>query len=78
MEFILTSTNMKGVISSLGIDNHFCLLERIFVTGPISEIDDTSLFLTRSNRILDESEQWIANILNQQIIYDIAIELSNW
>jgi hypothetical protein len=59
---------MKGVISSLGIDNHFFLLERIFVTGPISEIDDTSLFLTRSNRILDESEQWIANILNQHSV----------
>jgi hypothetical protein len=75
-EFISTPANVKGVIASLGIDIHFRLLERIFITGPISETDDISLFLTRSHRILDESEQRLANILKQQIIYDVAVELS--
>ena len=75
-KFISTPENVKGIIASLGIDIHFRLLERIFVTGPISETDDISLFLTRSHRILDESEQRLADKLKQQIIYDIAVELS--
>ena len=70
---------MKGVIAGLGIDIHFRLLERIFVTGPINdddETDDLNLILANRHRILDESERQIADILKQQIIYDVAVELS--
>ena len=68
---------MKGVIAGLGIDIHFRLLERIFVTGPINDDDeDLSLILANRHRIIDENEQQIANILKQQIVYDVAVELS--
>ncbi|CAI2181200.1 9451_t:CDS:10 [Funneliformis geosporum] len=78
-EFILLSMNIRGVIAGLGIDDHFRLLERIFVTGPISEdneTDNVGLFLTGGHRILDENERQLAEILKRQIIYDVAVELS--
>ncbi|CAG8563514.1 4005_t:CDS:10 [Ambispora gerdemannii] len=79
MKFISTTMNLRGVIASLGIDIHFRLLERIFVTGPFSEdneTDDIYLFLTGGHRILNESEKQLAEILKQQIVYDIVVELS--
>ena len=77
-EFILDSMNMKGIIAGLGIDFHFRILERVFVTGPISEDneDDIGMIFAQRHRILDENEQQIANLLKQQIVYDIAVELS--
>jgi hypothetical protein len=78
-EFILMSMNIRGVIAGLGIDDHFRLLERIFVTGPINEdneTDDVGLFLTGGHRILNENELQLAEVLKRQIIYDVAVELS--
>ncbi|RHZ55702.1 hypothetical protein Glove_411g12 [Diversispora epigaea] len=77
--FVQTVPNLRGVIAGLGIDIHFRLLERIFITGPINEdneTDDIGLFLTGGFRILDEGEKQLAEVLKQQIVYDVAVELS--
>ncbi|CAG8594211.1 3574_t:CDS:10 [Paraglomus occultum] len=77
--FILTTPNLRGVIAGLGIDIHFRILERIFVTGPVSEddkVDDVGLFLAGGFRVLDENEKKFAEFIKQQIVYDIAVELS--
>ncbi|RIB02718.1 hypothetical protein C2G38_852692 [Gigaspora rosea] len=77
--FIATEINLRGVIAGLGIDNHFRILEMIFITGPLNEDNennDISLFLNGGHRILDDREKQVAEILKQQIIYDIAVELS--
>ncbi|KAF0497155.1 hypothetical protein F8M41_020779 [Gigaspora margarita] len=77
--FIATEINLRGVIAGLGIDNHFRILEMIFITGPLNEENennDISLFLNGGHRILDDREKQVAEILKQQITYDIAVELS--
>jgi hypothetical protein len=71
--------NWRGVISGLGIDVHFRLLERLFVSGPINEdneTDDVGMFIAGVHRTLDEGEKQMAEIIKQQLIYDIAVELS--
>ena len=70
---------MRGVIAGLGIDIYFRLLERIFITGPVSEdyeADDVGLFLAGGFRVLDESEKMFAELIKKQIVYDVAVELS--
>ncbi|RHZ76590.1 hypothetical protein Glove_195g36 [Diversispora epigaea] len=77
--FVQAVLNLRGVIAGLGIDIHFRLLERIFITGPINEdneTDDIGLFLAGGFRILDEGEKQLAGVLKQQIVYDVAVELS--
>ncbi|CAG8761794.1 2587_t:CDS:2, partial [Dentiscutata erythropus] len=59
--------------------NHFRILEMIFITGPLDddeEINDVNLFLKGSHQILNEKEKHVVELLKQQIIYDIAVELS--
>ncbi|CAG8676650.1 7529_t:CDS:2 [Ambispora gerdemannii] len=61
---ILMTMNLRGVIADLGINIHF----RLFVTGPFSDDNETNdiyLFLIV-----------LVEILKQQIVYDIAVELS--
>ncbi|CAG8794795.1 20849_t:CDS:2, partial [Gigaspora rosea] len=51
----------------------------IFITGPLDddeEVNDIGLFLMGGHRILNEKEKHVAELLKQQIIYDIAVELS--
>ena len=77
--FVQTTPNLRGVIAGLGIDIHFRLLERIFITGPVSEdneADDVGLFLAGGFRVLDQNEKMFAELIKQQIVYDVAVELS--
>ncbi|CAG8500812.1 17105_t:CDS:10 [Dentiscutata erythropus] len=79
LEFISTPINLRGIIAGLGIDNHFCILEMIFITGPLHEGEETydiDLFLKGSHRTLNDKDKYVAELLKQQIIYDIAVELS--
>ncbi|CAG8825265.1 24608_t:CDS:2, partial [Racocetra persica] len=79
VNFIPTEINLRGVIADLGIDNHFRILEMIFITGSLNEndkINDIDLFLKGGHRILNDKEKQVAEMLKQQIIYDIAVELS--
>ncbi|CAG8560064.1 29581_t:CDS:10 [Gigaspora margarita] len=79
VEFISSTINLRGIIAGLGIDNHFRILEMIFITGPLDddeEVNDIGLFLMGGHRILNEEEKHVAELLKQQIIYDIAVELS--
>ncbi|CAG8611064.1 9026_t:CDS:2, partial [Paraglomus occultum] len=58
--FVQTVPNFRGVIAGLGIDIHFRILERIFITGPVGEdyeADDVGLFLARGFRVLDKGEK---------------------
>ncbi|CAG8692003.1 15791_t:CDS:2, partial [Dentiscutata heterogama] len=79
VDFISTTINLRGIIAGLGIDNHFRILEMIFITGPLDddeEINDIDLFLKGGHRTLSDKEKQVAELLKQQIIYDIAVELS--
>ena len=74
--FVETAINLKGIIASLGIDTHFHLLGKLFVTGFDSDTDSVRTFHTDDHRKLDDKEQRIAEILKQKIVYDVAVELS--
>lgn len=77
--FVESAENLRGVIGGLGIDVHFRLLERVFITGPIdddAEADDVGLFCSGGNRIITEDERKLAELLQQQLVYDIAVEVS--
>ncbi|CAG8473379.1 3850_t:CDS:2 [Paraglomus occultum] len=50
-----------------------------FITGLVSEdyeADDVGLFLARGFQVLDQGEKMLADLINQQIVYDVAVELS--
>jgi hypothetical protein len=73
--FVDSMVNLRGVIASLGIDVHFRLLDRIFTTRLANEHNETTGGEVHDGR-LDVREQALAEILKQQIVYDVAVELS--
>lgn len=71
--------NVEGVIGAVGIDIQFRLLESFFVTGPVTEDgggDDIALFISGHHRTLSDKERKLAEIVKEQILYDIVVELS--